>query len=136
MSDTKRKTRTITLTDRPPVRIVEEDWPVIAHGRFFSHDARAGMEVQANRTWQCDIRVRRHQDGRAVVYGTYEYSSRWQGERGHVDRAGELLASGDDIVYAIRRVADTLDEITGGEYTAHIAQAERGCVADLPAEEI
>lgn len=137
MSDStqqERKTRTITLTDRAPVKIAEEDWPVIAHGSYYDHDGQ--VAAQANRSWRCTIRVRQHEDGRSIVYGTYDYHTTWQGARGADGRAGELLAAGDDLVGAIRRTAATLDAITGGEYTAHIGEAERSCIADLPAEEI
>lgn len=39
------ETRTITLTNRPPVRIREDHWPVIAHGLHRAHDGQ--IECQA-----------------------------------------------------------------------------------------
>ena len=62
------KTLTITLTDRPPVKIIDADWPVIAHGSYDRHDGQ--VESEANRIWSLSIRVRRHADGRLIVYGT------------------------------------------------------------------
>lgn len=119
MSNTQQqKTRTITLSGRPPVRITEADWPVIA--RASEHDGGT-VESQANRTW--DLRVRQHADGRAIVYGVHWTC--WQGESG--SRGGEMLAAGDDIAAAILRVAETIDS------DARLAQE---CIADLPAEEV
>ena len=131
------KTRTITLTDRAPVKIQDDEWPVIAHGSYSDFDN--GYEFQANRTWKLSIRVRRHADGRAIVYGVYDYSTAFQGERGFAARAGKLLSAGDDIVGAIRTVGRTIAEEAEGaghEFGAHVAVAVRECIADLPAEPI
>ena len=129
---TETKTRTITLTDRPPVRIREEQWPVIAHGLHRAHDGQ--VECQANRTWKTDIRVRQHEDGRSIVYGTYDYDSAWQGERGVDARDGVLLDAGEDLVAAIRSVGASMAEAGGDDH--RIAEAVRQCIADLPAEEL
>lgn len=118
MDTTAPKMRTITLTDRPPVSIREDLWPVIARGN--RHDGRE-FASQANRTW--DVRVRQHQDGRMVVYGTY--ATNWQGERDM--RAGVLLDADADVVAAIREV---VEQIGGSDGLA------QDCIADLPAEEI
>ncbi len=114
MSD--QKYRTITLTDRAPVRIREELWPQIAHGNWGDN---AAIPQQSNRG--CDIRVRQHANGRAIVYA--KSWSQWQGERGW--SGGELLAAGEDIPAAIQRV---------GADISHLAVRE--CIADLPAQEI
>src|SRR6266705_5049674 len=75
MSDTTTtgKTRTITLTDRPPVTIREDDWPVIARADWWEGE----YEFQSNRT--AKLRVREHADGRRIIYGVA--TSQWQGER-------------------------------------------------------
>jgi hypothetical protein len=49
------KTRTITLSDRPPIRIVESEWPVIA---------RAGTITDGI---GCTMHVRQHADRRTIV---------------------------------------------------------------------
>ena len=119
MSETiTAKTRTITLTDAQPVKIIEHQWPEIAHGNWGDNPA---IPSQSNRG--ADIRVRQHADGRAIVYGTRW--SRWQGEGGRA--GGEMLDAGADIVAAIRRVAEDvgISEV-----------AVRECIADLPAVEI
>jgi len=137
MSNQETKMRTIALTDRPPVRIREDAWPVIAHGRYRNHDNQ--YEFQANRRWRADVRVRQHADGRAIVYGVYEYETAYQGERGFNARVGELVAPGGDLVEAIRRVGASIGEaadVAGRDYRAHIDEAVRGCIADLPAEDL
>lgn len=124
------KTRTITLTDRAPVKIREDEWPEIAAAKDWDNQ----HESQANRRWTLRVRQNR-KDGRTIVYGTY--SSQFRNERGAA--AGELLTppSGaeikedewyvwDEIPAAIKRVAARCN-------CEHIADE---CIADLPAEEL
>lgn len=125
------KHRTITLTNRPPVRIDDEAWPIIAESKWYEGQ----YEFQANRSgW---LKVRQHADGRTLVYGGFD--SNWPNERSR--RGGELLIPPGDgpltpddgrtidgvaLVQAIRRVAETV----GAEECA------ANCIADLPADEI
>jgi hypothetical protein len=116
-----RKTRTITLTARPPVRIVEDDWPIIAS----ASDYAGQVESQASEEW--GVYVRQHEDGRRIAYayrdrGTGGMPIEYRGSRG-----GELLVAIDDIAAAIRRVGD---QVGIPEHT--IAD----CIADLPAEDL
>lgn len=131
MSDDS-KTRTITLTDRPPVKIREDDWPRIAKGAYSRHDSE--YESQANRQWRVNLCVRQHADGRAIVYGVYDYTTRWQWERGFAARAGVLLEPDADLVAAIRGVGETITEASGSY--DYVSEAVRECIADLPAEEL
>lgn len=64
----QRKTpdRTIHLTDRPPIMIVDADWPVVARVRW--HNTQ-NEKLSTERAW---IRVRHGKDGRAIVYGLRE----------------------------------------------------------------
>ncbi len=115
-TDTKPTTRTITLTDRPPVKIKDEDWPVIAESKWFGGQ----YDFQANRDgW---LKVRQHADGRTIVYGAYD--TKFQTESSL--RGGELLAKDADIAAAINRVAETV----------RAEECAPECIADLPAEEI
>lgn len=119
---------TITLTDRTPVKITKEEWPIIASAKW--HDGRE-VESQSNR--RNTLIVRQHNDGRTIVYGIYD--SNWQGEKSR--RGGELITVGGaseetvgdttTIIAAIRRVAEGLG------FSGELAQE---CIADLPAEEI
>ena len=126
------KKRTITLSGRPPVKIVEEDWPEIAVGSRKDWDGQ--YDFQANRTWKDFIRVRQHEDGRAIVYGVSDYDTLFQGEKGYCYKAGKLLTPGEDIPSAIYTVANHLAELGGPEIELNRIAEE--CIADLPAEEI
>lgn len=138
MIDTTPKTRIITLTNRQPVKVREDLWPTVAHGTYGEHDNQ--YEFQANRIWKCNVRVRQHQDGRAIVYGIYSFESQFQDERDFEAKAGLLLDTGADLISAIRSVGETLTDaaIEAGheDFAAHISAAVRDCVADLPAEEL
>lgn len=124
-----KKTLTITMSERRPLKIDQERWPVIARATWTD----SAIAPQANR--ERYIKVREHEDGRRIVYGAY--STRWQGERGAeagylVDAAGRDAAGraiGPDeaeTVRAIRRVAGVIgDDGLGAE-----------CIGDLPAEAI
>lgn len=107
--------RTITLTDRPPVTICEDEWPEIV--KWWDGDNRE-FRQQPNRQWI--IRIRQHADGRAIVYGVYRTC--WQGDRDI--RAGELVPAGVDVIPAIRRVAETIFAREG---------CVRECIEELPA---
>ncbi len=113
----QQETLTITLTDRAPVKIKKDAWPVLASGS--AHDGRE-LECQSTRTWRLTVRTK---GDRAIVYGAY--TSRWQGESDR--RGGEILDGDTDYPAAIRRVGESLDMP---------AQVIADCIADLPAEEI
>lgn len=107
----------ITLTGRPPVKIRKQDWPVVASAR----DWEGEHEFQSFRKWR--LYVRRHADGRTIVYGVHETA--WRGE--HDRRAGELLDASQDVCAAILRV---------GERVGCDQAVIDACIADLPAVEI
>lgn len=132
MTTTEKKTRTIRLTDRPPVRIVDAEWPLIASGSGYSGEHKCQANVEA---W---LRVLRHADGRTVVYG---YRGAGHGGQwiGYSDwYGGELLAAGAshaDLVRAIRAAGDGIGEHCG--YGAIDADAiVREVIGNLPAEDI
>lgn len=133
---TPAKTRTITLTDRPPVTIREDQWPIIATdcGAGDADDSD-GRGNQPNREWERTIKVRQHEDGRALVYGIYHYATRYQGESDVRARRGLLLgpaSTARDIVAAIRQIGDDLDAVDGN--CEAWSMAVQACIADLPAE--
>jgi hypothetical protein len=112
----------ITMSERRPLSIDPEQWPVIA--RVDRHDGV--VECQANHEWT--IRVREHADGRRLVYGWLRAGNGgvyagWRGAEG-----GFLVLAGDEgeTVRAIRRIGGIIgDDKMSDE-----------CIADLPAEEI
>lgn len=129
MTTTETKTRTITMTDRPPVTIRDNEWPVIAKGSgdsFAGNDfGRYQQSLNQGEIDEYSIRVRQHVDGRAIVYAIFSGAWAWTG---HDDcRGGEIVPAGSDIVAAIRRV---------GEDCGIPDSVIRECIADLPAEEI
>lgn len=124
MSNPSPKSRTITLTGRAPVRIVEADWPVIAKASDWS--GGSGHECQANQ--EASVRVRQHSDGRAIVYGLRDSGPGGMplGYRGVA--AGEVVDAGGDIAAAITRVVESLGPDWSG--------LAEDCIANLPAQEI
>jgi hypothetical protein len=112
---------TIALSDSPPVRIAREAWPVIASVHW--HDGK--VEAQANRTQY--IKVRQHDDGRAIVYAADERGPGGM-PAGFRDRyAGFIVPAGPDsmgaIIRTIRRVAGAID------LSPDLAN---DCIQDLP----
>lgn len=123
------KTRTITLTDHPPVLIREDEWPEIASCKddsFAEADpGRHGQALNQGELTEWTLRVRRHADGRALVYGVVTVPG-WRSDLSDW-RGGELLDSDADVAATIRRVGQD------GEIPDHVI---RECVADLPAQEL
>lgn len=129
-------TLTITLTNRPPVKINKDDWPLLASASDDWNDDRSGTGTQAIRATKWRVTVRAHADGRKVVYAVYDHTTRYQSERDASYRGGELLAADDDVVAAILRVCADMQERVGGDDGAVWARLAQECIADLPAESI
>lgn len=128
---------TITLTDRPPVKITKADWPILASAEEREHDGQ--YEHQANRRSEWRLIVRQHADGRAIVYGIFSHDTQWQGERDLDIRGGEMLPEGADIPAAIRRVAAALEaRLPNSQHWSEgrFSQLAHECTADLPAIEV
>lgn len=122
-------TRIITMTNRPPIQINDDEWSVLAEATGDSFRGDYGRRNQALQQGECDrytLKVRQHDDEqRVIVHGVFDAATDWTG---HEDiRGGVLLnnPSTADIVAAIREV---------GDY-CHIPEAViRNCIADMPAE--
>lgn len=130
--------RTITLTGRPPVRIDEDAWPVLASASDSEHDGE--VECQANRKSSWWVKVRQHEDGRAIVYAGYGYDTHWRGERGHSAKRGVLLPADTThgaICEAIRAVCEDIAQAECAEGDAsRWPTLANDCIADMPAESI
>lgn len=122
--------RTITLTDRRPITIDEEKYPVIALAKY--HDGQ--VECQANRKWTIIVREPLDSSARRIVYGIYDtnYQNSTSLRGGYIiDLDGD--ANGD---------AKTLDRLTVEKIkavAAHInapSHLTDACIAHMPAEEI
>lgn len=136
MTTKERKYLTLPMTGRRPVRIAEDEWPLVASGRWDKHDGQ--IRAQANREWGIYINVRRHNDGPVLVTGGYDYSTNFEHEE---QRAGVLIAhtnpADSDIADAIHAVRDTLiDRISEKDMHRHVVDVANECLGDLPAEEI
>lgn len=114
---TEKKTRTITLTGRAPVKIDEDSWPVIARA---AKDRDCNNQELSRRYY---LTVRQNADGRAIVYGIF--STSYQGEDDK--RAGRVVSNG-------KNVAATIAEV-GGLIGAPESVIDQ-CIADLPPEEL
>jgi hypothetical protein len=127
MTTTITKSRTITLTGRAPVKVVEADWPVIAHGNSEQFDNE--FRFQAFETTDIDLRVRQHADGRAIVYGVYDHDTRHPGDECALWRCGVLLEPGADLAAAVQEVGDELLTLSDDK---DVVAVTRACIADLP----
>jgi hypothetical protein len=134
MTRTTSTRRTVTLTGRPPVSIDTEEWPRIAHA---SDDSDSGIDYarhqQSLSQGECDtysMTVRRHADGRTLVYAVLDAAIPEWGAPAHGEsrRGGELVpAGGADVASVIRRVGEDVGIPDG---------VIRDCIAALPAEKI
>ena len=129
---TETKTIQITMSERRPLKINPEHWPIIA--RADRHDGK--IEFQANRVWR--IIVRQHADGRRLVYGWLGRGNGgmpidWRGAAGGfvVEPARRIstepsFPNDDATIRAIRRIGGIIED----------EQLAADCIADLPAEEL
>jgi hypothetical protein len=111
------KVRTITLSERPPVRIHENDWPILTSARETENE---GEEII--HWW---LTVRRHVDGRTIVYARMEISNDATKPRNVT--GGEVLPKGADIAFSLSRIGRECH--CPSDMIAH-------CVADLPAQDL
>lgn len=135
-----KSTITIAMSDRRPIKVDPDEWPVIATAE--EHDGK--VAAQANTEWY--VRVREDINGRRVVYGGkvagpggqhrgfrpvragyLVENVRREGTPMREDRNGQMTAAwpnDDETIRAIRRVAGAIERADLG--------AE--CIADMPAE--
>lgn len=128
-------TRTITLTGRAPIDIIEADWPFIARAHWNDGPSRH----DAKRKWWLNVRQHRT-DNRVLVYGGFDSTNTFDRDL----RGGELLSpaeegasavtlSSDAIARAIHRVVATIGTLLEDDERAQHAEE---CIADLPIETI
>lgn len=133
---------TIHLTARPPVRIKESDWPILAQAamplyRIYSHGPSLFNAVKASlkkteeinnddpeNVWQEQIRyvhilcwvqltVRRHADGRILLYGLRTKEDAQENSLAD-ELGGELLASDKALKDALMKNAKSFIAMCGG----------------------
>jgi hypothetical protein len=142
MTTTEKKKLKITMSDRAPITIVEDDWGLVASADWFTGE----IKVQANEV--AVIKVREHRDGRRIVYGFRDRGNggmpiSYRGTNGgflvpavdlkdtmrQPDDDGPLVGTAPDsdaTVRAIRRVAGVID----------MADLADECIADLPSQDL
>jgi hypothetical protein len=91
MTTTTTTRRTITPTGHAPVRIVVDNWPIVAQAYDRSDNHRHTVKLT----------VRQHTDGRLFVYGVV--TNPWAWGIDPAPRAGELLGAGEGLVPAMRK---------------------------------
>ena len=118
----------IRMTNRAPVTVLDEEWPVLARAEGDSYAGNdGGRHSQALIQGELDeymISIRAHADGRCIVYGDIS-GSIWTGTEHNY--AGEILESFADMVAALVRV---------GSDAGVPDVLVRECIAALPAEEM
>ena len=127
---------TITLTDRPPVRIREDQWPLIAEAAYHDYDGQ--YDFQSYDHWRGWIRVRQHADGRTLVSASCSYDTAHQGRRDYAERAGLLLDGTPDlpqIIEAVHQVHQSITVVDEAHADLWHALAKE-CLAELPAEDL
>lgn len=125
---TETKSITITMSERRPLKIDPEQWPIIAEASRHN----GAVKSQANQEWF--VKVRQHADGRRIVYGRIQAGNGgvpagWRGSAGGflVEASADAHnPNEEETVRAIRRVGGIVDDD---------ALADE-CIADLPAEEL
>jgi hypothetical protein len=120
------KYTTIRITHARPVRVNADRWPILADADWYTQLGRApgsGERCQANEV--AYLRVRRHDDGRAIVYArrTSGPSGMPSGYRDtYAGRCLDASATEQDLVGAIVEVANLVD----------LAPLADDAIADLP----
>lgn len=134
---------TITLTNRPPVRIDKDAWPVLASAHYEDYEGQ--YKFQSFRTLELDIRVRQsvlHADDRVIVYAVGDYDTASQNERSWTVKDGVLLRQGADstaIIEAIHEVCSAIEdrpEYCETQYGGEWRELAREVIGDLPAEDL
>ena len=126
------KTRTITLTGRRPVTIDEAEWPLVARASGDDYDGNdPAKHQQASDQGELDeysLRVRQHEDGRAIVYGTY--TEGWHSGHEGLTHAGYIVQPG-----SVPLTVEAAIQQAGTDLGVP-AQLVADCIADLPAEKL
>lgn len=110
----------ITMSERRPLTIDPELWPVIAQADW--HNGQHDFQANTIRR----IRVRQHADGRRIVYGFQRAGNGGQHAGTRNPEGGFLITAGDEdeTIRAIRRIGGIIND----------DQLADECIADLPAE--
>jgi hypothetical protein len=138
------KQRTITLTNRAPIKIIEDEWPVIAEGGC--GEDWAGPEFG----WGIEIRVRRHVDAGDwrkrhesrsgyIIHAHYVYNTDGDKDDQRV-RVGRILTGKEGLLYLYKHILETGNElrerISNERFRKHVIYAVDQCFANLPPQDM
>src|SRR5262245_8360875 len=108
-SATAGKRRTITLTNRPPIRIAEDDWPIIVEDSCSNNVPPGAPHLKSK--WNIGIRVRKDNTGRTIIYAKYHFDDpQHSSEKSQRVRVGRYLPAGADLIPNILAVGEELRE--------------------------
>jgi len=122
----------IFLTDRPPVAIEDDKWPIIAEAD----------DVEIIDGWmyiERMIAVRQHQDGRAVVYAGYSVKSNGNDNTNYNVSHGQILLTAFNnkeicaIIMTLENQMGTYEKDHGD--LLRWQRIKETCIQDMPAEE-
>ena len=127
----EKKTRLITLTNRAPVKITEDKWPVIAQGSCGETDDTGLC------SWSIDVRVRENPYGICIVHAKYAYYNEID-EASITCRVGHLLHGIPSVTELWQHINEVGDElrarIPGEGHRKYVTTALDDCFAALPAQ--
>jgi hypothetical protein len=109
------KTIEIPLTERPPVRIVLADWPIIVDYANFEHEFVSNAAGDAG-PWLTgwEVQVREHADGRKIVRAKYSAGAddpSLELRKYKVERGVLLLDTNANAAWAIKAICDEMAEL-------------------------
>ena len=126
----EKKTRIITLTNRAPIEINEDEWPAIAHGTV-SWD-HPGSDIDG---WSVDFRVRKGPYYRVIIHGNYRYAREDDEDFCQTVRVGRVISaqeSAHDLWKHIREVGEEMrSRIDNEKMKRHVTHALDACFASL-----
>ena len=122
------KRRTITLTNRAPIQIVEDEWPVIAEGRSgYDHPCGDGLG------WLVEFRVRKGVYN-YIIHASYEYSTEpaEEDQRVRVGRVLRPIEAANDLWKHMVEVGEELRiRIENEKLKKYVTYALDHCFASL-----
>jgi hypothetical protein len=109
------KRRTVTLTNRAPISIIEDDWPVFAEGACGDGCYEAGYD------WKISVRARREkrrktgcgfwEGGRVLIHAKYEYWNESHEDDAQTVRVGRLLTQYEAASELWKHIVEIGDEL-------------------------